>query len=103
MPVIFDEWAHVPCYNTSTLREDPNVRNFWGESIKEFWDKTFESEGVGGAIWGMIDEVFLLPDGRGQRLLTWERVVPAISTLGCMCTAGISCSHTRRCPRRPSK
>jgi len=63
MPVIFDEWAHVPCYNTSTLREDPNVRNFWGESIKEFWDKTFESEGVGGSIWGMIDEVFLLPDG----------------------------------------
>jgi len=62
-PVIFDEWAHVPCYNTSTLREDPNVRNFWGESIKEFWDRTFESEGSGGAIWGMIDEVFLLPDG----------------------------------------
>jgi hypothetical protein len=62
-PVIFDEWAHVPCYNTSTLREDPNVRNFWGESIEEFWDRTFESEGVGGAIWGMIDEVFLLPDG----------------------------------------
>ena len=62
-PVIFDEWAHVPCYNTSTLREDPNVRNFWGESIKEFWDRTFESDSVGGAIWGMIDEVFLLPDG----------------------------------------
>ena len=62
-PVIFDEWAHVSCYSTSTLREDPNVRNFWGESIKEFWDRTFESEGVGGAIWEMIDEVFLLPDG----------------------------------------
>jgi beta-galactosidase len=63
VPVIFDEWAHVPCYNTATLREDPNVRNFWGESIKEFWDRTFESEGIGGAIWGMIDEVLLLPDG----------------------------------------
>jgi beta-galactosidase len=63
IPVIFDEWAHVACYNTQTLCEDPNVRNYWGESIKAFWDRTFESDGVGGAIWGMIDEVFLLPDG----------------------------------------
>jgi beta-galactosidase len=63
IPVIFDEWAHVSCYNTPTLGEDPNVRNYWGESIKAFWDRTFESDGVGGAIWGMIDEVFLLPDG----------------------------------------
>jgi beta-galactosidase len=63
VPVIFDEWAHVSCYNTPTLCEDPNVRNYWGESIKAFWDRTFESDGVGGAIWGMIDEVFLLPDG----------------------------------------
>ncbi len=63
VPVIFDEWAHAPCYDTATLIEDPNVRNFWGESLKKFWDKTFESEAVGGAIWGMIDEVFLLPEG----------------------------------------
>ncbi|MFZ2052718.1 MAG: glycoside hydrolase family 2 TIM barrel-domain containing protein [Candidatus Aminicenantales bacterium] len=63
IPVIFDEWAHVSCYNTLTLCEDPNVRNYWGESIKAFWDRTFESDGVGGAIWGMIDEVFLLPNG----------------------------------------
>jgi beta-galactosidase len=60
-PVIYDEWAHVACYNTATLREDPNVRNAWGESLKKFWDKTYDSEAVGGAIWGMIDEVFMLP------------------------------------------
>ncbi len=60
-PVIFDEWAHVACYNTATLKEDPNVRNAWGESLKKFWDKTYDSEAVGGAIWGMIDEVFMLP------------------------------------------
>jgi beta-galactosidase len=60
-PVIFDEWAHVPCYDATTLVEDPNVRNFWGESIKRFWDAAFESEAVGGAIWGMIDDVFMLP------------------------------------------
>ncbi len=62
-PVIFDEWTHVSCYNIPTLREDPNVRNYWGESIRAFWDRTFESDGVGGAIWGMIDEVFFLPGG----------------------------------------
>lgn len=63
MPVIFDEWAHVACYNTDTLGEDPNVRNFWGESLNRFWEKAFEAEGaLGGAVWGMIDEVFMLPD-----------------------------------------
>jgi len=61
-PVIYDEWAHVSCYNRDTLVGDPNVRNFWGESLKRFWDKAFESDAVGGAIWGMIDEVFLLPE-----------------------------------------
>lgn len=60
-PVIFDEWAHVACYNSTTLIEDPNVRNFWGESLKAFWDAAFESDAVGGAIWGMIDDVFMLP------------------------------------------
>jgi hypothetical protein len=39
MPVIFDEWAHVACYNGFTVKEDPNVRDFWG----------------------MIDETFMLP------------------------------------------
>ena len=60
-PVIFDEWAHVPCYNAATIIEDPNVRNYWGESLKAFWDAAFESDAVGGAIWGMIDDVFMLP------------------------------------------
>ncbi|OGD22206.1 MAG: hypothetical protein A2W03_06595, partial [Candidatus Aminicenantes bacterium RBG_16_63_16] len=60
-PVIFDEWAHVPCYNATTIIEDPNVRNYWGESLKAFWDSAFESDAMGGAIWGMIDDVFMLP------------------------------------------
>jgi hypothetical protein len=63
MPVLHDEWAHVACYNTPTLRSDPNVRNFWGESVKRVWDGCFASDGgAGGAIWGFIDEVFMLPD-----------------------------------------
>jgi len=63
MPVIFDEWAHVACYNNFTVREDPNIRNFWGQSLDSMWIKVFESDGgLGGAIWGMIDETFMLPD-----------------------------------------
>ncbi len=62
MPVIFDEWAHVACYNKSTLTKDQNVREFWGRSLDTMWQKTFDSDGgLGGAIWGMIDETFMLP------------------------------------------
>jgi hypothetical protein len=63
MPVLFDEWAHVACYNKPTLQNDPNVRNFWGQSLDSMWTNLFESEGgLGGAIWGMIDETFMLPE-----------------------------------------
>ncbi|MEN8226280.1 MAG: glycoside hydrolase family 2 TIM barrel-domain containing protein, partial [Bacteroidota bacterium] len=63
MPVIFDEWAHVACYNNFTLTEDPNIRDFWGRSLDSLWQKTFVADGgLGGAIWGMIDETFMLPD-----------------------------------------
>ncbi|UJH92673.1 DUF4981 domain-containing protein [Antarcticibacterium sp. 1MA-6-2] len=61
--VIFDEWAHVASYNNETIIEDPNTRNFWGQSLDRMWTKTFEAEGgLGGAIWGMIDETFMLPE-----------------------------------------
>jgi len=63
MPVLFDEWAHVACYNNPTLQTDPNVRDFWGQSLDKMWAKIFESEGgLGGAIWGYIDETFMLPE-----------------------------------------
>jgi hypothetical protein len=62
MPVIFDEWAHVACYNPFTIKEDPNIRDFWGESLDTMWKRVFEADGgLGGAIWGMIDETFMLP------------------------------------------
>lgn len=62
MPVLYDEWAHVACYNNPTLRYDPNVRNFWGQSLDSMWTKLFEAEGaLGGAIWCMMDETFMLP------------------------------------------
>jgi beta-galactosidase len=62
MPVLFDEWIHVSCYNNTTLKEDPNVRDFWGIGLDSAWTRTFEADGgLGGAIWGYIDEVFMLP------------------------------------------
>ncbi|MBI9062852.1 MAG: hypothetical protein JEZ14_12780 [Marinilabiliaceae bacterium] len=63
MPVIFDEWAHVACYNNFELKEDPNVRNFWSQSLDSMWTNLFEADGgLGGAIWCMMDETFMLPE-----------------------------------------
>lgn len=63
-PALNDEFAHVSCYNLGTLRRDPGVRAFWGQSIKQFGDKFVSSDGcLGGSIWAGIDEIFLLPDG----------------------------------------
>jgi hypothetical protein len=64
MPLLNDEYAHVSCYNLDTLRLDPGVREFWGQSIRQFGAKFLSADGcLGGSIWGGIDEVFLLPDG----------------------------------------
>ncbi|MFC2096897.1 glycoside hydrolase family 2 TIM barrel-domain containing protein [Bacteroidota bacterium] len=82
MPVIFDEWAHVACYNNFTVKEDPNVRNFWGMSLDSMWQKTFDANGgLGGAIWGMIDETFMLPESLPGYNEWWgkidKNVIPA--------------------------
>lgn len=61
-PAIFDEWAHPACYTYATLQEDPGIREFWGESIEKLWDGVYKNSGaLGGAIWGYIDERFMLP------------------------------------------
>ena len=67
-PVLHDEYAHIPCYDLGELRLDPNVRNFWGESVKMFWERMFETDGcLGGALWGGIDDEFQLPPGVSER------------------------------------
>ncbi|MCK4344301.1 MAG: beta-galactosidase [Bacteroidales bacterium] len=91
IPVIFDEWAHVACYNNFTVIEDPNIRDFWGTSLDSMWQKTFEADGgLGGAIWCMIDETFMLPDSLPGFNEWWgiidENVIPAEysgNTVGC--------------------
>lgn len=62
VPRLNDEFGHVSCYNQETLRRDPGVRNYWGRSIKEFWEGMVAANGcLGGSIWASIDEVFMLP------------------------------------------
>ncbi len=62
IPALFDEWAHPACYTYQTLQVDPNIREFWGQSIDKMWSNLFESPGgLGGAIWGFVDEIFMLP------------------------------------------
>jgi beta-galactosidase/beta-glucuronidase len=68
MPALYDEWAHVPCYTYATLRDDPNIRDFWGMSLDKMWGSLFDaSGGLGGAIWGYIDETFMLPEPKAGK------------------------------------
>lgn len=62
IPALFDEWAHPACYTYATLQTDPNIREFWGQSLDKMWSGLFDAPGgLGGAIWGYIDETFMLP------------------------------------------
>jgi hypothetical protein len=83
-PYLFDEYAHVRCYYPldSFSEQDPGVRNFWGESLKIFWDKICDAQGaMGAAIWGTVDDVFLSPKrangyGRWGIFDGWRRRKP---------------------------
>lgn len=69
MPVLHDEYAHIACYNLGEQRRDPAVREFWGKSIKCWWERIFTTHGaLGGAIWGGIDDEMITSAGyTGQR------------------------------------
>ena len=63
IPALFDEWAHPACYTYATLQTDPNIREFWGKSLDMMWSGLFNAPGgLGGAIWGYVDETFSLPE-----------------------------------------
>ena len=63
LPLLSDEWAHVACYCNTLMDLDPNVQDFWGRSLDTMWSVRFDKPGnLGGAIWGMTDELFHLPD-----------------------------------------
>ena len=70
LPVIHDEYVHVPCYNREEMRRDPSVNRFWGDSLALFWQKIWSSPGaLGGAIWAGIDETDIYVGGRAK--LEW--------------------------------
>lgn len=81
MPVLHDEYVHVACYNREEMRRDPNIRSYWGESIRIFWDNIWNTQGaLGGAIWAGIDETDLYDGGNGQMewgiIDVWRRKKP---------------------------
>ena len=47
MPVLVDEANHICIAEEEQIR-DPNVRNFWGESIKDAWDRYWNTKGTVG-------------------------------------------------------
>lgn len=68
LPALYDEWAHPACYTYQTLQEDPNIREFWGISLDKMWSGLFAAPGgLGGAIWGYIDETFMLPEPKAGK------------------------------------
>lgn len=57
MPVLHDEFAHGASYYQASLSRDPGMRDFWGYSLKKFWERMFETDGcLGGAMWAIIDD-----------------------------------------------
>ena len=68
MPILHDEFAHIPCYNINDLKYDNSCRVFWGESIKRGWDNIFDTNGALGCdIWAAIDDVFYLPESNMEK------------------------------------
>jgi hypothetical protein len=82
LPVLHDEVAHVPAYDVREQMRDPGVRNFWGETIKRFWERIRTTDGaLGAAIWAGIDDLMILSErgavGREWGVIDgWRRLKP---------------------------
>jgi hypothetical protein len=65
IPVLFDEYIHVNCYNTQEVVADPGLRQYWGRPFERMWEAMWaEPHCLGGAIWCWADDEFEMPDGR---------------------------------------
>lgn len=72
MPIMHDESTHISCYNLEEMARDPNVRNFWGETIKQFWDSIYYKDGaLGMCIWAGIDNYTIVPGMNSKRVHAW--------------------------------
>jgi len=57
-PVLHDESTHIPTFSRRDMQRDPGVHNFWGETIRRFWDRAWTRKGVlGCSVWSGFDEV----------------------------------------------
>ncbi|WP_436923916.1 glycoside hydrolase family 2 TIM barrel-domain containing protein [Halosimplex amylolyticum] len=55
-PVLFDEFAHVYCYNHRELATDPGLRDDWGRFFEPIWETVRAADSVaGGAVFAGID------------------------------------------------
>jgi hypothetical protein len=85
LPCLHDEIAHVACNNIVEIRRDPNVRNFWGESIRRHWDDIWAAEGaLGCAIWEAKDDAFFLPPGVRPRQVSFHNDAAGMGGWGCI-------------------
>lgn len=67
-PVMVDEYWHLPCYEKGDLALDPGLRDQWADGqdgVDGQWSQIrASSKLIGGAIWGGIDDIFQMPDGK---------------------------------------
>ena len=84
VPVLFDEYAHPYTHSDDWIDYDPAFRDFYGESLRYFWDAIYRADGgLGGAIWHSRDKLFFREDGvwdgflaRWGVLDVWNRPKP---------------------------
>lgn len=57
VPVLHEIWSPVPCHNRDEIEKDYSIREFWGESILRFAEKSYRTSGcLGGAVLAGVDE-----------------------------------------------
>jgi beta-galactosidase len=82
MPRFQEEYASIATYSYSLYKSDLSIRDFYGPNLDTFWCQIYDIKGcLGGAVWAMIDENFLLKDtavgyGNWGMIDIWRRKKP---------------------------
>ena len=72
LPVLFDEYMHLNCYNRTEIVTDPGIREDWGRAFAPIWEKINAARDCfGGTIWSGIDDIFHLPAGSSTGYGPW--------------------------------